>query len=62
MNGKLKKLVIERTYRLRRYRADGTPTDTIVAIRAESEAAAKLKIDQAAGREYDWRLEEVVDG
>lgn len=56
------KLVIERIYRLRRYRADGTPTDTIVAICAESEAAAKLKIDQAAGREYDWRLEEIIDG
>lgn len=59
---KLVKNVVERTYRFRRYRADGTPTDTIVAIRAESEAAAKLKIDQAAGREYDWRLEEIVDG
>ena len=59
---KLVKNVVEKTFRLRRYRADGTPTDTIVAIRAESEAAAKLKIDQAAGREYDWRVEEVVDG
>lgn len=59
---KLLKNVVEKTYRLRRYKSDGTPTDTIVAIRAESEAAAKLKIDQAAGREYDWRVEEIVDG
>lgn len=62
MNGTLKKAVVEKTFRLRRFRADGTPTDTIVAVRAESEAAAKLKIDQAAGREYDWRVEEIVDG
>ena len=58
---KLVKNVVERTYRLRRYRADGTPSDNIVAIRAESEDAAKLKIDEAAGTHYDWRVIEVVD-
>ena len=52
---------IQRTFRFRRYRADGTPTDTIVAIRAESEDAARLKIDQAADKPYDWRVESVED-
>lgn len=59
---KLVKNVVEKTYRLRRYKADGTPSQTVVAVRAESEDAARLKINQAADKEYDWRLEEVVDG
>ena len=58
---KLVKAVIERTYRFRRHRADGTPTDTIVAIRAESEEAARLKLAQNSDKPYDWRLIEVVE-
>lgn len=58
---KLIKNVVERTFRFRRFRADGTPTDTIIAIRAESEDAARLKIDQAADKHYDWRVESVED-
>ena len=58
---KLVKNVVERTYRFRRFRADGTPSNTIVAIRAESEEAARLKVDQAADKEYDWRIESVEE-
>lgn len=50
---------IQRTYRFRRFRADGTVTDTIIAIRAESEESARLKLDEASDKPYDWRIESV---
>lgn len=58
---RLVKAVVERTYRFRRHRADGTPTDTIVAIRAESEDAARLKLDQNSDKPYDWRVVSVEE-
>lgn len=58
---KLIKNVVERTFRFRRFRADGMATDTIIAIRAESEDAARLKIETIAAKPYDWRVESVED-
>lgn len=56
---KLIKAVVERPFRFRRYRADGTPTETIVSVTAESEEAARLKLDtEIADKPYDWRREE----
>ena len=58
---RLVKAVVEKTHRFRLFKPDGDPTDIIVAIRAESEDAARLRLPTNSRAEYDWRLESVVD-
>ena len=58
---RLLKNVVERFYRFRLFKPDGEPTDIIVAIRAESEDAARLRLPTNSRAEYDWRIESVED-
>ena len=56
---KLVKNVVEKFFRFRLFKPDGEPTDIIVAIRAECEDAARLRLPTNSRVEYDWRLESV---
>ena len=56
---RLLKNVVERFYRFRLHKPDGEPTDIIVAVRAESEDAARLRLPQNAESTRDWRVESV---
>ena len=58
---KLVKNVVEKFYRFRLHKADGEPTAIIVAVRAESEDAARLRLPQNSDNTRDWRVESVED-
>ena len=58
---RLVKNVVQRTHRFRLHRADGTPSEIIVAVRAESEDAARLRLPQNEQQNRDWRLIEVAN-
>lgn len=54
---KLVKNVVEKFFRFRLFNPAGEPTDIIVAVRAESEDAARLKLPMHHNHKRDWRLE-----